>query len=235
MDPFWPTSVAQKRAYQEPTRRLAEEEGRATGALAAVVGTNHGRTEAMQEIAAQANAVRALRATRAEQARRRLAANAISEDVRRLEGERRAVPKVYPAVSPQLEREIADDVGGLPSVYQDQAEPIAIMPDDGRVPLRIIRGGDFVVYYSARVPVYLRYRNPSSPIACTLEYDAGLNGHRSEVAAGSSWLIGPEFGRIGLSQPSEINIRLDLTKVTIPGCVLGTPSWTQINRVWTLD
>ncbi|MFT5144472.1 MAG: hypothetical protein ACI84D_003108 [Thalassolituus oleivorans] len=291
MDPFWPTSVAQKRTYQAPSRRLVAnntgfvrpppgyrpvqsdmrtvniaraeaarriaqadaarpsmaqveaarasaataEPARASPATAEPMRTNDGRAEAMQAIADQANAVRALRASRAEEAQRRLAASTTADEVGRRVVERRIEP-IYPgAATRSFEISSVDDVGGLPSVYQTPAEPRRMLPDDGDVPLRIIHGGDFLVYYSAGMPVYLRYKNPASPMACALEYDAGINGHRSEVSLGSSWLYGPEFGRIGLSQRTENNLRLDLTQVTIPGCVLGSPSWTQIDRVWTLD
>ena len=124
----------------------------------------------------------------------------------------------------------------LPAAYQVNGKKGAIEVQqamaDETIPQRIVQTDDTTLYFSNSVPVYLRH-TPSGRGGCYLEYDFGLDGHRSILGTAGYWLEAPAFGGVALHWASKNHLRLDFSHARVPGCELPAKLDLHRNgRIW---
>ncbi|MBO6576903.1 MAG: hypothetical protein JJ896_15965 [Rhodothermales bacterium] len=130
------------------------------------------------------------------------------------------------------------DDAALPRAYQvsDPVEALTEPAFGDSAPVidtRIVQAPGFTQYYSDGVPVYLRY---DAGDGCLLEYDYGLDGHRSEsIGEADAALIAPEWGRVWVRHRGYARVDLDLTQVDLEGCTLPREiTLVRSGRVWSV-
>lgn len=100
------------------------------------------------------------------------------------------------------------------------------------IPQRIVQTDDTTLYFSDAVPVYLRH-TPKGQGGCYLEYDFGLDGHRSILGNAGYWLEAPAFGGVALHWSGDDHLKLDLSHASVPGCELPSKLDLKRNgRIW---
>ncbi|NNE69211.1 MAG: hypothetical protein HKN29_02480 [Rhodothermales bacterium] len=131
------------------------------------------------------------------------------------------------------------DDGGLPQAYRiAETEPaFQIQQASGALdpmPLRIVQTSEVTLYFSEGAPVFLRVA-PDSGGGCFLEFDYGLDGHRSVSDEGVYWLEMPNAGRAGVTVPSDSLVELNLSEARVGGCPLPDRlSLHRSGRVWSV-
>jgi hypothetical protein len=121
---------------------------------------------------------------------------------------------------------------GSDDLVSNEALPVAYQVEDNAgafevqqvtavdtVPQRIVQTDDTTLYFSDSVPVYLRH-TPKGQGGCYLEYDFGLDGHRSILGNAGYWLEAPAFGGIALHWSGDDKLKLDFSHANVPGCEL---------------
>ncbi|MFT4604472.1 MAG: hypothetical protein ACI9W4_001203 [Rhodothermales bacterium] len=118
--------------------------------------------------------------------------------------------------------EVATDEA-LPVAYQveDKSEAFQVQQVSAAdaTRQRIVNTDETTLYFSDGFPVYLRH-TPAGQGGCYLEFDFGLDGHRSILGNGGYWLEAPTFGGVALHSSGDDRMKLDLTHATVPGCDL---------------
>ncbi len=120
---------------------------------------------------------------------------------------------------------------GLPVAYQVEdksgAFEVQQVTATETMPQRIVQTDETTLYFSGGVPVYLRH-TPKGQGGCYLEYDFGLDGHRTILGNAGYWLEAPAFGGVALHWAGQDHLKLDLSHASVPGCQL--PAELNLHR-----